>query len=199
MSKTFILLLILLVPNSVLAAEFDIWKTGMTLSQVVETARQNNIPIRQSGIISINKGFNQKLINERFWKAESVEYFTILLGYGAKVVLKIHPDWPRRVYEIEVRFAGKSSNQEFKTELVKMLTGKYGQPDRAFLNLHKAHRWKPAEGDEILLTMVFVSSPVLCRRRAERACTQTIRLQSKKYEAWLYEARIGEILGSGLS
>lgn len=153
MSKTFILLLILLVPNSVLAAEFDIWKTGMTLSQVVETARQNNIPIRQSGIISINKGFNQKLINERFWKAESVEYFTILLGYGAKVVLKIHPDWPRRVYEIEVRFAGKSSNQEFKAELVKMLTGKYGQPDRAFLNLHKTYRWRPAEGDEILLTM----------------------------------------------
>lgn len=152
MSKKFILLLILLVPSSVLSAQFDIWETGMTLSQVVETARKNNIPIRQSGVIGINKGFNQKLINERFWKADSVEYVTTLLGDGAKVVLKIHPDWPRRVYEIEIRFAGKSFSQEFKTELIKMLTDKYGQPDRAFLNLYKVYRWKPAEGDEILLT-----------------------------------------------
>jgi len=159
MFHKYIIFLLIFLPNSVLSAQFDIWETGMTLSQVVETARQNDIPIRQSGIIGINKGFNQKLINERFWEADSVEYITTLLGYGAKVILKIHPDWPRRVYEIEIRFAGKSSSQEFKSELVKMLTEKYGRPDKSSVNLHKAYRWEPDENDQILLTMY--SFPIL--------------------------------------
>lgn len=153
MYRHFITLLILLIPCTALSAQFDIWETGMTLSQVVETARQHNIPLRQDGIFAQNNDFNQRFINERFWEAEKVGYATTLMGVGTKVILKIHPDWPRRVYEVEIRFTGKSSSQEFKTELVKMLTGKYGQPDRVFLNLHKAYRWKPAEGDEILLTM----------------------------------------------
>lgn len=159
MFKNIVFLLVLFIPSTAFPAQFDIWKTGMTLSQVVETARQHNVPLRQDGIIGLNKGFNQKLINERFWKAHMVGYTTTLMGVGAKVIMKIHPDWPRRLYEIEIRFAGKSSSQEFKSELLDMLTNRYGKPDKTLLSLRKAYRWEPAEGDQIMLTMY--SFPIL--------------------------------------
>lgn len=157
--KYLIICLILLSPTTSFSAKFDIWETGATLPTVVEMARQHDIPIRQSGVIAQNKGFNQRFINERFWKAAEVGYVTTLMGMGAKVNLKIAPDWPRRVYEIEIKFVGKSSGQQFKAELVNMLTEKYGKPNRTFINLHKAYRWEPAADDQILLTIY--SFPVL--------------------------------------
>ncbi|SHJ63665.1 hypothetical protein SAMN02745165_02834 [Malonomonas rubra DSM 5091] len=159
MFKKYLVLMILFFPDTVLSAQFDLWETGMTLTDVVEIARQHNVPIRQSGVHSPNKNFDKSFLNERFWSAKEVVYVTNLLGMGAKVVLKIHPDWPRRVYEIEIRFAGKSSSQEFKSELLEMLAGKYGQPNKALLSLRKTYRWQPAEGDQIILTMY--SFPVL--------------------------------------
>jgi len=125
----------------------------MTLSEVVETAKQHNIPIRKSGISAQNKGFNQCFINDNFWKADEVAYVTTLMGVGSKVVLKIHPDWPRRVYEIEIHFTGNSHSQEFKSELITMLTNKYGRASRTIVNLRNAYRWNPDEGDEILVVM----------------------------------------------
>lgn len=159
MYKQLLVLLIFLIPGTALSAQFDIWKTGMTLSQIVETARQHNVPLRQDGVIAQNNGFNQKFINERFWKSEKVGYTTVLMGVGTKVILKIHPDWPRRLYEVEVRFAGKSSSQEFKNELIRMLTKKYGRPDKKLLSLHRTYRWKLAKNDQVLLTMY--SFPIL--------------------------------------
>lgn len=159
MYKQLIILLIIFVPSTVLSAQFDIWETGMTLSEVVETARQHDIPIRPSGVIAQNKGFNQRFINERFWKAAEVGYVTTLMGQGSKVILKIAPDWPRRVYEIEIRFAGKSSNQQFKSELLNLLTGKHGKPNKISVNFHKAYRWEPSPNDQIQL--LFYSFPKL--------------------------------------
>ena len=159
MIKQLIMLLILFIPGTALSAQFDIWETGISLSQIVETARQHNIPVRQDGIIAQDNGFNQRFINDRFWKADRVGYTTTLMGVGAKVVLKIHSDWPRRLYEIEIRFVGKSSSQEFKTELLNMLTEKYGKPDETLINLHRAYHWAPSENDQILLTIY--SYPIL--------------------------------------
>ncbi|RLD02842.1 MAG: hypothetical protein DRI32_08260 [Chloroflexi bacterium] len=157
--KQLIMLLILFIPGTALSAQFDIWETGISLSQIVETARQHNIPLRQEGIIAQDNGFNQRFINDRFWKADRVGYTTTLMGVGAKVILKIHPDWPRRMYEIEIRFVGESSSQEFKTELLNMLTEKHGKPDKTLINFHRAYRWEPSESDQILLTMY--SYPIL--------------------------------------
>ena len=159
MIKQLIMLLILFIPGTALSAQFDVWETGISLSQIVETARQHNIPLRQDGIIAQDNGFNQRFINDRFWKADKVGYTTTLMGVGAKVVLKIHSDWPRRLYEIEIRFVGKSSSQEFKTELLNMLTEKYGKPDETLINLHRAYHWAPSENDQILLTIY--SYPIL--------------------------------------
>lgn len=178
MFKQLIIFLVLFIPGTAFSAQFDIWETGMTLSQVVETARQHNVPIRQSGIIVQNKGFNQRFINDRFWKADSVEYITTLMGVGTKVVLKIHPDWPRRLYEVEIKFVGKSSSQEFKTELLSMLTKKYGRAEKVLLSYRKAYRWEPVSDDQILLTMY--SFPILSyadMRLKEHA------LKQKGYEA----------------
>ena len=159
MLKQLIIFLIVLIPTTTFSAQFDIWETGITLSEVVETARLHDIPIRQSGVVAQKKGFNQRLINERFWKSEEVGYVTTLLGQGSKVILKISSDRLRRVYEIEIRFAGKSSSHQFKSELLNMLTEKYGKPNKTSVNLHKTYRWEPVTGDQIQL--IFYSFPVL--------------------------------------
>lgn len=145
--------LILLMPGIVFSAQFDMWHTGMTLTEIVETARQNNVPIRRAGVFSQNTNFDKHLIDDNFWKAQEVAYVTTLLGQGTKVFLKIHPEPPRRLYEISIQFAGKSHSKEFKTELLNMLTELHGRPGKVLLSLRKSYRWKPAEGDEILLTM----------------------------------------------
>ncbi|SEA68448.1 hypothetical protein SAMN05660420_02868 [Desulfuromusa kysingii] len=137
MIQRYVFLLILLIPSISFSAQFDMWNTGMTLSEVVETARQYNVPIRRSGIINSNKNFDKRFIDEKFWSTKEVGYVTKLLGVGAKVLLKIHPERPRRVYEIRIQFTGKSSSREFKSALLNMLTEKYGQPGRVLLSLKK--------------------------------------------------------------
>lgn len=153
MLKTIIIFTLIFIPGVVFSAQFDMWNTGMTLSEVVETARQHNVPIRRSGAFIQNTNFDKRFIDDKFWAAQEVGYITTLLGQGAKVVLKIHPERPRRVYEIGIHFVGKSSSKEFKSELLNMLTEKYGRPVSVLLSLRKAYRWEPAAGDEILLTM----------------------------------------------
>ena len=144
MFKYVLSFLILLMPSIVFSAQFDMWNTGMTLTEVVETARQHNVPIRRSGILSPNPNFDKRFIDEKFWTAQEVAYVTRLLGQGAKVVLKIHPERPRRVYEIGIQFTGKSSSKEFRSELLNMLTEKYGRPSRVLLShigLARSNYW----------------------------------------------------------
>ncbi len=147
--------ILLIVTSLSFAAQFDIWQTGMTLSDVVDMSRQNNIPIRQSGVINSSKGFNEALVNERFWKASKVGYVANLLGVNSTVELQIIPEWPSRVYEIQVKFSGTgAASQQFKGELLDMLKKKYGSPQMITLYLHKAYRWNLGENDEVILSML---------------------------------------------
>lgn len=159
-SVVFTMLLFLLLPCTSLAAQFDVWDTGITLEQVVEVARQNNIPLRRSGIIAADKGFNKRFIDEQFWKATSVGYVTNLLGVNAKVELLISPEWPQRLYEIQVKFTDtQAASKQFKESLLNMLSDKYGSPQNASRLLHKAYLWEPKDNDQILLTLL--SFPIL--------------------------------------
>jgi hypothetical protein len=159
-SPTLTLLFLLLFTPLSHAAQFDIWETGMTLNEIVQVSKQHDIPISQSGVFGVSKGFNKKLLNERFWKASNVGYITKLIGMNAKVELLLSPEWPNSVYEIQVRFAENgAASQEFKGELLNMLTEKYGRPQRTSKLLHKAYRWKQGKSDEVLLTML--SFPIL--------------------------------------
>ena len=156
---TILLFIALLVPITSYAIQFDAWETGMTLSEVVETARANDIPIRKDGIVGSTNGFNQYLINEQFWKAPTVSYVTKLLGVHCTVMLHIAPEWPRRLYEIDIRMVGAMRDKAFNSELINMLSEKYGKPKKTTKSLHKAYKWSLSNTDKIMV--VFFSSPQL--------------------------------------
>ena len=153
------LLLILHVATPALALEFDVWKTGMTLSEIVETARANNIPLTQAGVTSKDSGFNQRFINERFWKASSVGYLTKLLGVTSTVSMKIAPEQPRILYEIEIMMTGAIDKKRFYPELINMFIEKYGPPSKARRSLKKAYQWTLNDTDQIMLKLF--SAPIL--------------------------------------
>jgi hypothetical protein len=156
----FTLLILLLFSSLSSAAQFDIWSTGMTLNEVVQISKKYDIPISKSGVIGSNKGFDKKRIDEQFRQASSVGYVAPLLGVKAKVDLLLSPEWPNSVYEIKLRFMGlEAMSQQFKDELLTMLTQKYGSPHKTIKLLHKAYRWDLGGDDEMLL--VLLSSPTL--------------------------------------
>jgi hypothetical protein len=150
------LFFILNVSTPALAIEFDVWKTGMTLSEIVEEARANNIPLTQGGVTSKDSGFNQMFINERFWKASSVGYLTKLLGVSSTVIMRISPERPRILYEIEIMMTGAIYKEEFTTELISIFTEKYGPPSKATRSLKK---WTLNDTDQIMLKLF--SAPII--------------------------------------
>ncbi len=153
------LLAMLLVSTPALAIGFDVWNTGMTLSEIVETARVNNIPLTKTGVISKDSGFNQRYINEYFWKAASVGYLTKLLGVDSTVTMKISPEQPRILYEIEIMMAGAINKKKLYPELINMLTEKYGPPNETKRSLKKAYQWTPDDTYQIMLKLF--SAPIL--------------------------------------
>ena len=144
------LFFILLVSTPAIAIEFDVWKTGMTLSEIVEAARANNIPLTRIGATSEESGFNQRFINDRFWKASSVGYLTKLFGVNSTVIMRIAPERPRRLYEIEIMMTGAIYKEEFTTELISIFTEKYGPPSKATRRLKK---WTLSDTDQIMLKL----------------------------------------------
>ena len=154
MLKKLVVLLMCFIPVTAYSAQFDIWQTGMTLSAIVETARQHDIPLRQDGVVAPDKGFDQTFIDERFRQAEKVGYSTRLLGVEAKVVMQINADQPRRLSEIDIQFAWQGNNPEFKNELLNILVEKYGRAEKVNETTpREAYRWEPSPGDEVLLTI----------------------------------------------
>lgn len=88
-----LLLLIALVsvvvyPNSSSAVKFDMWETGMGINEIVSVARKYNIPIARTGIVHGYSKFDQKLLDDQFFKASVLEYRTKVGEYGSKVFSK---------------------------------------------------------------------------------------------------------------
>lgn len=154
-----LLLATLLMPPPALAIKFDVWKTGMTLTEMVETAIANNIPLTQAGVISQDSGFSQSFINERFWRASSVGYLTKLFGVNSTVSMRIGAEQPRVLYEIEILMTGRMDKKQLYSKLINMLIDKYGPPDKPKRNLKTAYQWTLNDTEQIKLKLF--SAPVL--------------------------------------
>ena len=88
------------------------WETGMDINKVVAAARKHNIPIARSGVYHGYSGFEQKLIDDKFFKAPVLEYRTKIGELGSKIFLNLS-DQPRQVYEIEVGIYGIKDREQF--------------------------------------------------------------------------------------
>lgn len=131
----------------------------MTLSEMVELARVKDIPLKRSGVFSTPQGFNQKFIDDKFWKAEEFYYKAKLLGVMTEVKMKVAPEWPRRLYEIRVRFFGSTHDQQFNSEVFRILNEKYGRASIFEPNIYREYKWAPDKNSKITLTTSV--SPVI--------------------------------------
>jgi hypothetical protein len=67
-STTVVLLLMTFIsmPSVSWAVKFDIWETGISINEIVSLARNHDIPIMRSGIVTIREHFDPKLVDDSF-------------------------------------------------------------------------------------------------------------------------------------
>ena len=108
---------------------FDIWRSGLTVSEAIGLARVNDVPLHKAGIISANKNFKPKMCVPYANTATEFDYKTQILGRHAKILLKFTPD-SKKLYSIKVTWSGPgiSKKSEFRDQVEAMLTEKYGRP-----------------------------------------------------------------------
>ena len=107
----------ILFSGSLIAARFDMWETGMDINEIVAMATQHDIAIASSGVIHARSKFDQKLLDERFFKAMILEYRTKVGAYSSKVSLKLS-EKPKQLYEIEVGIYGIKYREDFLEEMI---------------------------------------------------------------------------------
>lgn len=110
---------------------FDIWKSGLTITEVIGLAEDNDIPLHKAGLISVNKHFNPKMCLPYANTATEFDYNTHLLGRHTKIVLKF-TSTSKKLYSIKVSWSGSgiSKKSEFRDQVEAMLREKYGRPVR---------------------------------------------------------------------
>jgi hypothetical protein len=171
------------------AARFDMWETGMDINEVVALARKHNIPITRSGVYHSYKGFEQKLVDDKFFKAPVLEYQTRIGELGSKIYLKLS-DQPRQVYEIEVGIYGIKDREQFLEEMLGILKQKYGPYRERKEIVYHYLEWNPDKTSQITLRVssgqasVFYTDPrmkqVVEAKKKEKEI-DAIRKDGKKF------------------
>lgn len=145
----FLLLSLFIAAPTAYAIEFDIWHTGMSLSEIVVVAKKNDIPLVYKGLISGSKGFDPRRLNETFYKKSMFTYHTELLGKRCIVTLMTTDEEPKWLYEIEVSFAGAMGDKGFGSTLLEVLENKYGSSRRESINFLSHRVWHPDNKSKI--------------------------------------------------
>lgn len=140
----------MLSPATSWAIKFDIWETGMSINEVVSLARQRDIAIARDDIIHGSKKFDPKLIDDKFYKASSLYYGTVISGRNSLVYLRLTDD-SKFVSEIEVKVFGISDREIFTKEMLKLLSEKYGPfKERKDLKF-RPYEWRPDTFSQVLM------------------------------------------------
>ncbi len=151
MKQLFITLLLL--SNIASAFTFDIWESKATLNEVIQTAKENNIPLRKDGIFSGKKGFYEpNLFLEKYPNNRVFRYTTKLLNENAAVYLYFTKN-SKELYNLKVRWG--TQKKEFVDSLYTLLDKKYGKRKTVFSSnlgeffIYKKCQWNP--NDETLI------------------------------------------------
>jgi len=110
--------------TSLSAFTFDKWKSGAELSEAIQTARVNNIPltIQASGYFS--KNFDWRYLkNHKNHRA--FYYRENLLGVHARVALHF-TQGSKKLYKIVINWNRVPNKREFEEQLYRLMDKKYG-------------------------------------------------------------------------
>jgi len=122
----------------------------MSMNEVVGLARKHDIPIMRDGINAIRERFDPKFIDDKFYKASTIYYRTIISGQSSSVNLKLTDD-PKFVYEIEVKLFGIKGGELFTKEMVGILSQKYGPYKERKELVFQVYEWRPDKFSQILM------------------------------------------------
>ena len=116
---------LLLLSNIASAFSFDNWESKISLDEAIQIAKTNNLPFRKDGIISVEKGFNERdLYLEKYPKNRVFRYITTLLNEKATVYLYFTKN-SKKLYSIKVRWMKQS--KEFVNTVYDLMDKKYGK------------------------------------------------------------------------
>jgi len=111
--------------TSLSAFTFDKWVSGTELSEAIQTARVNNIPLTIQGSVFFSKKFDWKYLKNH--KNHRVFYYKQdLMGGYARVALYFTQE-SKKLYKIQISWTGLFNKREFTESLYRVLDKKYGQ------------------------------------------------------------------------
>ena len=121
-----IFLICILSITSLSAFTFDKWKSGIELSQAIDIARENNIPLTTQGSVFLSKKFDWQYLRN-YQKYRVFYYRDDLLGEKARISLYFTKD-SKILYKIKVHWSLIGTNKkEFEEILYRLLDKKYGK------------------------------------------------------------------------
>lgn len=152
--KYLLLIVILSFPSISNAFTFDIWKSGDDIDTIISKARQNNIPLHRSGLISKNKKFNPKMCVPYRKTATRYFYKANLLGEWATVTLFLTQK-SKRLSSIDIDWSGPKKNREsgFPKTVMKALSENNKRSTRMRVNKYQfSANYKLDKNNEIHLS-----------------------------------------------
>lgn len=152
--KSWVLVLLLgtllMFPADSFGITFDIWKTGMSINEVVGLARKHDIPIARDGIIHGSKNFDPRLIDDSFYKAPVLYYSATISGRNSIVYLRLTDD-PKFIAEIDVKLFGITDRELFTEEMLGILKQRYGRYKERKELVFQVYEWRPDQFSQILM------------------------------------------------
>ena len=89
---------------------FDVWRSGLTVYQVMDIAERNDIPIARDGLITISKNFKADMSRKYARSHNRFHYQSTLLGRPAKVELQFTPK-SRKLYTLSISWGGPGASK----------------------------------------------------------------------------------------
>lgn len=135
---------------------FDIWHSGMTIEEVMNTARRNDIPLHKKGLISINKHFNPRISEDYIATATEFYYRDNLMGKPGTVTLFFTPT-SKLLEKINISLHSVDIKRKspYTQEIKTMLSAKYGNPSIHDMNniLSDSFLWTVDNRFEVIMTI----------------------------------------------
>jgi hypothetical protein len=134
---------------------FDVWRSGMDVQTIMDTAERNDLPLTRRTLAAVTKHFDPK-IRKIMYQLNEFQYRQRLMGYPANIILHLTPEG-KLLYKIEIlwgsQLGDKADKEAFFAEIKNVLAQKYGRARRGGRELFMSERvfWRKKEDFTVIL------------------------------------------------
>jgi len=134
---------------------FDLWRSGMDVQTIMDTAQRNDLPITRRTSATAIKHFDPK-IRKIMYQLNEFQYRQRLMGYPANIILHLTPEG-KLLYKVEIlwgsQLGDKADKDALFAEIKNVLAQKYGRARRGGRQFFMAERvfWRKKEDFTVIL------------------------------------------------